>query len=98
MELAKTAYRFLQFSPIDFGTNLWDWSPFFALLSMEHHHADTTLRFYVAESVSILLRISDESKLQLSNSSFNLQQVQAMCQTRFGRAELALLRRAPCLV
>jgi hypothetical protein len=79
VELAKTAYRFLKFSSTDFGTSLWDWSPFFSLLSIEHNAA---LRSYVLESVSILLSISDENKLKLPNA-LDLQHIKAMCEIRF---------------
>ncbi len=79
VELAKTAYRFLKFSSTDFGASLWDWSPFFSLLSIEHNAA---LRSYVLESVSILLSISDENKLKLPNA-LDLQHIKAMCEIRF---------------
>jgi hypothetical protein len=79
VELARTAYRFLKFSSTDFGTGLWDWSPFFSLLSVDHSAA---LRFYVLESVSILLSISDENKLKLPNA-LDLQHIRAMCEIRF---------------
>lgn len=65
-ELARTAYRFLRFSPSDFGTVLWDWSPFFSLISI--NKGDTTLQYYVMESVSILLNLSDHNKIKLPNS------------------------------
>ncbi|KAL6070950.1 Midasin [Balamuthia mandrillaris] len=61
IRLAQTAYRLLRFSVAEFGSTLWDWSPFFALLSLE----DKTLRHYTLRCVALLLRVSDSSKWKL---------------------------------
>jgi len=68
LELTRTVFRFLKFSPQQFCT-VWNWSPMFSLME----HPNTEVNYYATQHISIYLGTSDETNRKLkinSQSSF----------------------------
>ena len=65
--IAQTAYRFLTYSQSDF-VKMWNWSHFLVLVL----HPDEIVRWYSAESISILLSMNDSTRRNFLNGICNI--------------------------
>lgn len=66
-DVAVTAHNLLKFNAKVFS-EIWNWSPFYALL----HHPDHVVRYHTAESIALILGMNDAAKTEFFQTTLGM--------------------------